>query len=201
MKKMRRFFVVVTVSFLCLFVGTSTFAEEDNTFEIYAWSDFEFTYPAEWDVVLENDVEGVRHVKLVAAETEDVSILVSLFEEFTEIDEHYEEMPVMASVSFGLGLALKLAGSHGESAIALNYRSLEFADGPVLSAVFTIMPPDSNVKEVHMLECFHDMSDEKDKAFFGMILSKGKRGQLIENPKYAQYIEEAYAIARSISIE
>lgn len=201
MNKMKGFFVVVTVSFLCLLVGASTFAQEESEFEIYAWGDFEFAYPAEWEVVLENDVEGVRHVKLVAAETEDVSILMSLFEEFTETDEQYEEMPVMASVSFGLSSALRLAGTYGESAIALNYRSLELADGPVLSAVFTIMSPDSNVKELYMLECFHDMSAEKDIAFFGIILTKGKRGQLIENPKYVQYIEEAYAIARSISIE
>jgi hypothetical protein len=105
----------------------------------------------------------------------------------------------MTSVSFGLGLALKLAGKHGDSAIALHYGSIELAEGPSVSARFTIMPPDSS--DFYTLECFHSLSEENGQAYMGIILSHGKKGQLIDNPTYIQYIEEAYEIVRSLTIK
>ncbi len=165
--------------------------------ELYEWKHTTFQYPNHWKVVVEEG-DDVRQVKLMPNDRDDVSLLFSIFGEFPEPDEAYNTMPVQASVSFGLGPALKLAGEAGERAIALHYGHIELSNGSSMSARFTIMPPE--VDMFYMLECFHDYNAESGGAFMGMVLTQGLRGQLIDDLRYIQYINEAYEIVRSLAI-
>ena len=189
--------LVLTGVFLFLLGGTLTFAQDITS---YTWQDFQLVYPAHWAIVGEQDVGDTHQLKLVSDQAETITVFLNLIKNFSAPNEEYKTKPVMASVSFGLDLALKLAGSYGESAIALSYGSIELADGPVLSARFMISAPDPETKIFYSLECFHTFSETKGMAFFGMLLSRGTKGRITENPIYHQYVAEAYAIIRGVTI-
>lgn len=182
---------------LCLFIGSISFAQ-NIPLKTYTWQNFEFTYPVHWSIVLDQDSGEAHHVKLVADQDERYSVFLSVIKNFPEPDEAYLKNPVMASISFGLGPALKLAGDYGESAIALSVGSFASTDGPILTARFLISAPDPENKEFYVLECFHVFSEEKKMAYFVMLSSQGMRGQVNDNPTYYQHAAEAYTIARSI---
>lgn len=165
--------------------------------ELYEWKHTSFQYPNHWKIVADEG-DDVRQVRLMPNDRDDVSLLFSLFGEFPEPDEKYNAMPVQASVSFGLGLALKLAGEAGERAIALHYGNIELSNGSFMSARFTIMPPEADT--FHMLESFHAYNAESGGGFMGMVMTQGLRGQLIDDLRYIQYINEAYEIVRSLVI-
>ena len=190
----------ILLSMCCLlFLLVPVTSAQDTDLKLYEWENIHFQYPDRWEVVIDEGDESLRQIKLVPNGREDLSILLSLFAEFPEPDEEYWKMPVKASVSFGLGLALKLAGDAGENAIALHHGSIELDEGPVMSARFSIFPPDSGA--FHMLECFHAYDEESAGAYMGMIMTRGLKGQIIDELDYLQYIEEAYGIVRSIVIE
>lgn len=188
--------VIIILLFLLLFSGVMSFAQTPPP-KTYTWNQFQFTYPQHWSLVEDQEVEHTRQVRLIVEQQEGIQILLSLMDPFPGPDEQYKKLPVMASVSYGLGLALKLAGQSGDSAIALSYGSIELADGPHSSARFTIAQPDT--REFHTLECFHYIA--ADMAYFGIILSKGLKGQVVENLMYHQYVADAYAIIRSLVIK
>ncbi|MBD3307722.1 hypothetical protein GF339_14895 [candidate division KSB3 bacterium] len=184
---------------VCMVGWATPLVAQEAEEEVYTWEAFEFTYPSHWDIVIDEDVNEMRQVKLVANADEDVIVLLSLMPEFPDPDDAYWEMPAMASVSFGLGLALNLAGEHGEAAVALHYGSIELAYGPATSARFTVMKPDA--EDVYALECFHFYAEEEEMAYFGMVVSKTWKGQTLDDPLYAEYAEEAFGIVRSLIIE
>lgn len=180
-----------------LILGGMSFAQ-DVPSKTYRWQNFQFTYPEHWSIVLDQDAGEAHHVKLVADQDETHSVFLSFIKNFPEPDEAYLENPVMASISFGLGPALKLAGDYGESAIALSVGSFVSTEGPILSARFLISAPDPEKKDFYVLECFHIFSEEKKMAYFVMLSSQGMRGQVNDNPTYYQQAAQAYAIVRSI---
>lgn len=194
MIKMRK---IICMSVFFFLLAGMAFAQ-GSSFKTYTWQNFQFTYPDHWTIGLDQDNGDTHQVKLLADEAETNSVFLSFIKNFAVPNEEYAKNPVMASISFGLGPALKLAGSYGESAISLSFGSITLTNGPILSARFLISAPEPERTEFYMLECFHVFSEEKQAASFVMLISKGIRGQVIENPAHHQKVAEAYAIARSL---
>lgn len=182
---------------LLLAAGTPSAAQD---LKMYTWHDFQLTYPSHWSIALDQDVGEAHQIRLVSDQAETSSIILNLLEEFPAPDEAYTATPVMASVSFGLDVALQLAGEYGESAIAVSYGNIQLADGPALTARFMVTAPDPEMMGFYTLDCFHARSEDTGSAFFGMLLNTGTRGKIIDNPTYHQYISEAYTIAKSVVI-
>ncbi len=177
--------------FICLTFSVS------SAQELYEWQHTTFQYPQHWKIVVDEG-DDLRQAKLLPKDRDDVSLLFSIFREFPKPDKTYKTMPVKASVSLGVGLALKLAGETGEQAIALHYGRIELSTGSSVSARFTIMPPET--KTFHTLECFHLYNEKSGGGGMGLVLTQGVRGQVIEDQQYIQYIQEAYEIVRSFVI-
>ena len=184
------FFVLVFLIFLTNLNGSDTVKKQ------YSWHGFEFDYPASWTINLDKIDNGRKYLSLDSESSPRVSLQLTLMESLSFLEEKHKKNPVLASVAFGLSVALRLAGDK-KNKIGLSYGQITLSKDRALLARFTV-PKRTGQGYIHV-DSFHQVSGSK--VFFGMIMHEDIKAGVLETSKYSSKITEVYEIIKSITIK
>jgi hypothetical protein len=185
----------------CVLIGALTAASrpavlaDDATGGPYRWNQYQVELPrAGWKVV--GDALDDKGNKVLSLQTGDnfLAMFITLFLNAPAPDPQFLANPAGAAVAIGLPTALKLAGSEGESAIAVSYGSVDLSGGAAPLARITIY----GGKEFWTLDTVVYLKGAS--MYAAMIIGKGVRGQIDSNASHQRSVAEAYGIFRSIRI-
>jgi len=175
---------------------------QDVAFKEYKWKEFQFQYPGYCTIEEDRDIiteEGkpFRLVKLTVSSKNRIGVFLYLDDNWVPPTEVIaQQSPAMANMMLGLPIALKQAEPAGAEAIALSAGSIELADGFSLATRFLIHKPGED--SFSSLECFHRAV--ANNMFFGILYTQGLMGKGSDTPEYFRFIQDSYAIIRSISM-
>jgi hypothetical protein len=163
----------------------------------YRWNQYQIALPKAGWTVAGDGLDGSGNKRL-SLQTGDgfLSVLITLFAKPPAPDPQTRDKPGEVAAALGMPLALKLAGSEGENAIALSYGSIDLSSGAAPLARFII----GAGKEFWTLDALLHVSEKGGAMYGALILGKGVRGKVDMNADHQRWIAEAYGIVRSISV-
>ncbi len=165
----------------------------------YQWHNFSLEYPMTlWTLeVLENQAH-TQNIKLTSKREQPLSIMLTLRDDMPVPDDKYYDNPAAVSSAVGLPIALKLADKH-EERISINFAQINFEEHWQLATLFSINNPETNL--VQNVTAFHYFPEVEHHAVLGAILSTSKKGELVEDKKYYDFLYQAYDILLSIKMK
>ncbi len=184
---------------LCL-CSFAVYAEEDELpKKTYQWHNFSLEYPMTfWTLeILENQAH-TQNIKLTSKREQPLSIVLNLRDDMPIPDDKYYDNPAAVSSAFGLPIALKLADKH-EERISVTFAQINFAEHWQLAAFFSVNNPENNI--VQHIKAFHYFPETEHHGVLGAILSTTKKGELVNDKKYYDFLYQAYDILLSIKVK
>lgn len=202
---MKRYTRLLMTGCLSLLLSHSLIAyatDEENEAEAkksYQWQNFSFEYPETgWKLEqLDND-KHTMNMRLTSNRDPQLGIILTLRNDMPELDDEYDENPAMASVAFGLPIALNLAEKQ-EDRVALTFSQINFDEHWELAARFQVS--DAEGSGFQLVEAFHYFPEAEQAGVLGAVISRGQKGDVKEDAAYYNYIYQAYDIIQSLKVK